>query len=33
MAAAAAISTVPALLLMLFGQRFVVQGLTVGTVK
>jgi multiple sugar transport system permease protein len=33
MAAAAAISTIPALLLMLFGQRFVVQGLTVGTVK
>jgi multiple sugar transport system permease protein len=33
MAAAAAISTIPALLLMLFGQRFVVQGLTIGTVK
>jgi multiple sugar transport system permease protein len=33
MAAAAIISTVPALLLMLFGQRFVVQGLTMGTVK
>ena len=33
MAAAAFISTIPALLLMLFGQRFVVQGLTVGTVK
>jgi len=33
MAAAAVISTIPALLLMLFGQRFVVQGLTVGTVK
>jgi multiple sugar transport system permease protein len=33
MAAAAAISTVPALLLMLFGQRFVVQGLTAGTIK
>jgi multiple sugar transport system permease protein len=33
MAAAASLSTIPALLLMLFGQRFVVQGLTVGTVK
>jgi multiple sugar transport system permease protein len=33
MAAAAVLSTIPALLLMLFGQRFVVQGLTVGTVK
>ena len=32
MAAAASISTIPALLLMLFGQRCVVQGLTVGTV-
>jgi multiple sugar transport system permease protein len=33
MAAAAIMSTIPALLLMLFGQRFVVQGLTMGTVK
>jgi multiple sugar transport system permease protein len=33
MAAAAIISTIPALLLMLFGQRFVVQGLTMGSVK
>jgi multiple sugar transport system permease protein len=33
MAAAATISTIPALLLMLFGQRFVVQGLTTGSVK
>lgn len=33
MAAASIISTIPALLLMLFGQRFVVQGLTMGAVK
>lgn len=33
MAAASIISTVPALLLMLFGQRFVIQGLTMGSVK
>lgn len=33
MAAASMISTVPALLLMLFGQRFVVQGLTLGAIK
>lgn len=33
MAAASVLSTIPALLLMLFGQRFVVQGLTMGAVK
>lgn len=33
MAAASVISTIPALLLMIFGQRFVVQGLTMGAVK
>ncbi len=33
MAAASIISTIPALLLMFFGQRFVVQGLTMGAVK
>lgn len=33
MAAASVLSTVPALLLMIFGQRFVVQGLTQGAVK
>ena len=33
MAAASMISTIPALLLMFFGQRFVVQGLTMGAVK
>ncbi|WEX08672.1 carbohydrate ABC transporter permease [Chelativorans sp. AA-79] len=33
MAAASMISTIPAMLLMLFGQRFVVQGLTLGSVK
>jgi multiple sugar transport system permease protein len=33
MAAAAIISTIPALMLMFFGQRFVVQGLTMGAVK
>ena len=33
MAAAAVLSTIPALILMMFGQRFVVQGLTMGAVK
>lgn len=33
MAAASVLSTIPALILMMFGQRFVVQGLTVGAVK
>jgi multiple sugar transport system permease protein len=33
MAAASVLSTIPALLLMIFGQRFVVQGLTQGAVK
>jgi multiple sugar transport system permease protein len=33
MAAASMVSIVPALLLMFFGQRFVVQGLTMGAVK
>ena len=33
MAAASVISTVPAILLMFFGQRFVVRGLTLGSVK
>jgi multiple sugar transport system permease protein len=33
MAAASMISSVPAFLLMLFGQRFVVRGLTLGAVK
>jgi len=33
MAAASILSTMPALLLMFFGQRFVVQGLTMGAVK
>jgi multiple sugar transport system permease protein len=33
MAAASIISTIPALVLMFFGQRFVVQGLTMGAVK
>jgi multiple sugar transport system permease protein len=33
MAAASILATVPALLLMFFGQRFVVQGLTMGSVK
>jgi len=33
MAAAAIVSTIPAILLMMFGQRFVVQGLTMGSVK
>lgn len=33
MAAAAIISTLPALVLMAFGQRFIVRGLTLGSVK
>lgn len=33
MAAASILSTLPALVLMFFGQRFVVQGLTMGAVK
>lgn len=33
MAAASVLSTIPALILMFFGQRFVVQGLTMGAVK
>ena len=33
MAAASVISTIPAMLLMFFGQRFVVRGLTMGAVK
>jgi ABC-type glycerol-3-phosphate transport system permease component len=33
MAAASILATVPALLLMFFGQRFIVQGLTQGSVK
>lgn len=33
MAAASILSTIPALILMFFGQRFVVQGLTMGAVK
>jgi multiple sugar transport system permease protein len=33
MAAASVISTVPAILLMFFGQRFVIRGLTLGSVK
>lgn len=33
MAAASMVSTIPALLLMAFGQRFVVRGLTLGAVK
>ncbi len=33
MAAASILSTIPAMLLMFFGQRFVVQGLTMGAVK
>jgi multiple sugar transport system permease protein len=32
-AAAAVISTIPALLLMALGQRFIVRGLTLGSVK
>jgi ABC-type glycerol-3-phosphate transport system permease component len=33
MAAASILATLPALLLMFFGQRFIVQGLTLGSVK
>lgn len=33
MAAASCLATIPALVLMAFGQRFVVQGLTLGAVK
>lgn len=33
MAAASVISTIPAVLLMLLGQRFIVRGLTMGAVK
>jgi multiple sugar transport system permease protein len=33
MAAASVISTIPAILLMFFGQRFVVRGLTLGSIK
>lgn len=33
MATASVISTIPAILLMFFGQRFVVRGLTLGSVK
>ncbi|MBO0904845.1 carbohydrate ABC transporter permease [Jiella sonneratiae] len=33
MAAASVLSTIPAMILMIFGQRFVVQGLTMGAVK
>ena len=33
MAAASVLSTIPTLILMFFGQRFVVQGLTMGAVK
>jgi multiple sugar transport system permease protein len=33
MAASSIVSTIPALILMFFGQRFVVQGLTMGAVK
>ncbi|ANG63475.1 ABC transporter permease [Marinobacterium aestuarii] len=33
MASASVLSTIPALFLMFFGQRFVVQGLTMGAVK
>jgi len=33
MAAASMLATLPALLLMFFGQRFIVQGLTMGSVK
>jgi multiple sugar transport system permease protein len=33
MAAASMIATIPALLLMFFGQRYVVRGLTLGSVK
>ncbi|HYZ40822.1 MAG TPA: carbohydrate ABC transporter permease [Stellaceae bacterium] len=33
MAAASIVATAPAILLMFFGQRFVIQGLTLGSVK
>ena len=33
MAAASIVATIPAILLMFFGQRFVIQGLTLGSVK
>lgn len=33
MAAASVLATIPALILMFFGQRFIVQGLTLGSVK
>jgi multiple sugar transport system permease protein len=33
MAAASVIATLPAILLMFFGQRFVMRGLTLGAVK
>jgi multiple sugar transport system permease protein len=33
MAAASMVATVPAILLMFFGQRFVIQGLTLGSIK
>ncbi len=33
MAAASMLATIPALVLMVFGQRFIVQGLTLGSVK
>jgi len=33
MAAASVIATIPAILLMFFGQRFIVRGLTMGSVK
>ncbi len=33
MAAASVIATLPAILLMFFGQRFIVRGLTMGSVK
>lgn len=33
MAAASVLSTLPALVLMFFGQRFIIQGLTAGAVK
>lgn len=33
MAAASILATIPAMVLMVFGQRFIVQGLTMGSVK
>jgi multiple sugar transport system permease protein len=30
---ASILATIPALVLMVFGQRFIVQGLTMGSVK